>query len=215
MNLSQEERFKFYKNLGANFNKVLDIGAYEGEWKQMFQNLFPNSEILMIEANQEKEKILKSKGNYFIGLLGSEDNKLVTYYKCDSPKTPQTGNSVFLENTSYAFVEEKRKTIKLSSVPNIQEKYDLIKIDVQGSELEVIKGGLEIVKKSNFLLLELSLIEYNQKAPLVNEVMDFLKKIDFELIDIFDIHYYKNMTSQFDGFFKNKNFNSNYIKGIF
>ena len=176
MNLSQEDRFNFYKKIGIKFNKVLDIGAYEGHWKDMFKSIYPNSEVLMIEANKDKEKILKNKGKYFIGLLGSEDNKLVDYYKCNTPKTPDTGNSVFLENTSHSFISEKRKTIKLTSVPNILDKYDLIKMDVQGSELEIIKGGLDIIKQSNFLLLELSLIEYNEKVPLANEVMTYLKK---------------------------------------
>ena len=209
MNLSQEDRFNFYKKIGIKFNKVLDIGAYEGHWKDMFKSIYPNSEVFMIEANKDKEKILKNKGKYFIGLLGSEDNKLVDYYKCSTPKTPHTGNSVFLENTSHSFISEKRKTIKLTSVPNILDKYDLIKMDVQGSELEIIKGGLDIIKQSNFLLLELSLIEYNQKVPLANEVMTYLKKNNFELIDIFDVYYQNNMAIQFDGLFKNKSFNIN------
>ena len=82
-------------------------------------------------------------------------------------------------------------------------------MDVQGSELEIIKGGLDIIKQSNFLLLELSLIEYNEKVPLANEVMTYLKKNNFELIDIFDVYYQNNMAIQFDGLFKNKSFNIN------
>ena len=113
MNLSQEERLSFYKKIGINFKQVLDIGAYEGHWKSMFKNIYPDSEVLMIEANKDKENILKSKGSYFIGLLSSEDNKEVDYFKCNSPKTPQTGNSIFLENTSHKFIPEKRKTTKL------------------------------------------------------------------------------------------------------
>jgi len=209
MNLSQEERLNFYKKIGINFKQVLDIGAYEGHWKSMFKNIYPDSEVLMIEANKDKEKILKSKGSYFIGLLSSEDNKEVDYFKCNSPKTPQTGNSIFLENTSHKFIPEKRKTIKLSSVPNILEKYDLIKMDVQGSELDIIKGGLNIIKKSSFLLLELSLIQYNQKVPLAYDVMSFLKKINFELIDILDVHHHNKIAIQFDGLFKNKSFDFN------
>ena len=39
MNLSQEDRFNFYKKIGIKFNKVLDIGAYEGHWKDMFKSI--------------------------------------------------------------------------------------------------------------------------------------------------------------------------------
>ena len=36
---NQEVRFNYYKSLGINFNKVLDIGAYLGTWKEMFEKL--------------------------------------------------------------------------------------------------------------------------------------------------------------------------------
>ena len=83
----------------------------------------------LIEANQEKEQALKSKGNYIIALLGSEDNKQVNYYKCKNSQIA-TGNSIYEENTFHEFKIEKRKTQKLSSISNIQGSYDLIKIDV-------------------------------------------------------------------------------------
>ena len=60
---AQEERFLYYKSLGIKFDKVLDIGAYLGTWKDMFEKIFPESRILMIEANKEKEEILKKKVN--------------------------------------------------------------------------------------------------------------------------------------------------------
>ena len=60
---SQEVRLLYYKSLGIKFDKVLDIGAYIGTWKDMFKKIFPESNILMIEANKEKEKILKKKVN--------------------------------------------------------------------------------------------------------------------------------------------------------
>ena len=56
-----EKRLKFYEKNGARFKKILDIGAYNGEWKDKFQKIFPESEILMIEANKDKEVILKKR----------------------------------------------------------------------------------------------------------------------------------------------------------
>ena len=45
--------------------------------------------------------------------------------------------------------------------------------------------------------------------PLANEVMTYLKKNNFELIDIFDVYYQNNIAIQLDGLFKNKSFNIN------
>jgi FkbM family methyltransferase len=198
-----EKRLIFYKKNNINFKKVLDIGAYKGEWKDLFQKIFPESDILMIEANKNKEDILKKKGNYIIALLGSEDGKEVDYFKCTDDKI-DTGNSVYLENTSMKFNPEKRKTKKLSSLLDPNDKFDLIKIDVQGSEIEVIEGGKSIIKNSNFLLVELSLQNYNEGAPKLLEVINKLNEYNFELIDIIDRNYRNNVLVQIDGIFKNK-----------
>lgn len=202
---SQQVRFNYYKSLGINFKKVLDIGAYLGTWKDMFQKIFPEAEILMIEANQEKEEILKKKGKYFIALLGAEDEKIVDYYKCENEDI-SSGNGIFIENTNYKFRPEKKKTIKLSTLLKNQSGFDLIKIDTQGSELDILKGSIEIVEKTKFLLLELSIVEYNFKAPRYLQVIKYLEENNFKLIDIFDLHYRNGSLIQIDGFFKNNRF---------
>ena len=59
----QEVRFFYYKSLGIKFDKVLDIGAYLGTWKDMFEKIFPESKILMIEANRKKDTSEKDDYN--------------------------------------------------------------------------------------------------------------------------------------------------------
>lgn len=201
----QQLRFNYYKTLGVNFKKVLDIGAYLGTWRDMFQKIFPDAEILMIEANKEKEEVLKKKGKYFIALLGSEDEKIVDYYRCEN-ESISSGNGIFKENTNYKFEPEKKKTIKLSSLLKDQSGFDLIKIDTQGSELNILKGSIEIVEKTKFLLLELSVVEYNFNAPTYLQVIKYLEENNFKLIDIFDLHYRNGSLIQIDGFFKNNRF---------
>ena len=202
---SQELRFKYYKSLGISFSKVLDVGAYIGSWKDMFQKIFPSAEIIMIEANLEKEAILKKKGKCFIALLGEEDNKVIDYYRCSNEEI-SSGNGVFKENTSFKFFPEKRSTIKLTTLLKDKESYDLIKIDTQGSELPILKGAIPILDNTKFLLLELSIVEYNFNAPSYFEVIEFLKKHNFKLIDMFDMHYRNGSLIQFDGFFINTKF---------
>ena len=73
---------------------------------------------------------------------------------------------------------EKRKTETLSNL--LRSKYfDLIKIDVQGSEIDIIEGGLDIFKKAKGILMEVSLVEYNKSAPTKDFVYKFMKDIGF------------------------------------
>ena len=84
--------------------------------------------------------------------------------------------------------------------------FDLIKIDTQGSELEILKGGKRIIKKTKFLLLEISIAEYNLKAPQCQQVLKYLEDNNFLLVDIFDLHYRNGSLTHFDGFFVNKKY---------
>lgn len=199
------KRLRFYKNKGIDFNNVLDIGACNGSWSLLVKSIFPVANILMVEANNDKEQILKKIGNYKIALLSSEADKEVNYYK--SVSGDASGNSIYLENTNYKFIPERRITTTLKLIVPNDVDYDLIKMDVQGSELDIIKGGLDIIKKSKFLLLELQIFEYNKDAPMLSEVLIFLKNINFDLVDVFDLLYSSTGSLiQIDGFFVNRGF---------
>ena len=63
---------------------------------------------------------------------------------------------------------------------NKDSTYDLIKVDTQGSELDVIEGGKEICKKAKAMLLEVSFNEYNKDAPLSEEVINYMKDFKFK-----------------------------------
>ena len=59
----------------------------------------------------------------------------------------------------------------------------MIKIDVQGSEIDIINGGLDVIKKAKGILMEISLVEYNQNAPTKEFVYDYMDKLGFTPIE--------------------------------
>ena len=59
---------------------------------------------------------------------------------------------------------------------------DLIKMDVQGAELDIIKGGLDIINNAKYLIVELQDTEYNRGAPLAATTIKFLEENGWELI---------------------------------
>ena len=200
---AHEKRFNYYKSINVDFKNVLDIGAYEGQWSRLFTSIYPDANVLMIEANTEKENTLKQIGNYKIALLGEEDNKEVDYYKCLNGVP--TGNGIYPENTEYQFKPEKRKAITLPTLLGSEKGFDLIKMDVQGSELNIIKGALPIIKNTKYLLLELQTFQYNKGAPLIEEVVSYLHGLGFGFVDLFDLMYSNNHLIQVDGLFINRN----------
>ena len=60
---------------------------------------------------------------------------------------------------------------------------DLIKIDAQGSELDILEGGSKILSNAKYLIVELQHIEYNDNAPLFEESIDIIENAGWKLIN--------------------------------
>jgi FkbM family methyltransferase len=165
---------------------ILDIGANTGQFYREISQIFPDAYYFLIEGNDGCEIPLQSIGvDYSIAML-SDCEKLVNYYIRDGEPLC-TGNSIYKENSAF-YDEDKiivvqKQTKTLPQILN-DKLFDLIKIDVQGSELDIIKGGLDIIKSSKGVLMEVSLVEFNQGAPRKQEVVDFMKDIGFEFVEI-------------------------------
>ena len=59
---------------------------------------------------------------------------------------------------------------------------DLIKIDTQGSELDILKGAENTIKGVKHLIVELQHVQYNIGAKLVDESIEYIFSLGFELV---------------------------------
>lgn len=169
------------KRIGFNPEFVVDIGAYHGEWTSSFLEVFPNTTVLMIEAQRSKEmhlhKIchLNPKCRYQIELLSSEKGKSIAFYEN--------------ETASHVVNYDEDNTVRIDSdtIDCVMEKEmlypDFIKLDVQGHELEILKGGETTLKNAEFCLLEVSLLELSGE-PSFATVIDFMDQRGFQAYDI-------------------------------
>lgn len=192
--------------LGHDIHYILDIGAHFGDFTMNMLSIYPNCKSIMIEANKVCESRLKNIPNSFyeIALL-SDSEKYIDYYtNLDDPTS--TGNSYYKEMSKF-FSEEKTITNKLKSktldTMFLSNKFDLIKIDTQGSELDIIKGGKNLISKTKFILIECSIKEYNKHAPLVDDITEYMINSEFNKIDIVYNHYINGELFQQDILFKN------------
>lgn len=202
--LSHRKRLGYLKASGFEIRRALDLGAFEGKWTKLLREVYPSAQVVMVDANTDKERLLRALGDCRIALLGDADGREVDYYKCLDGDAG-SGNGIYRENTAFSFAAEKRKCVTLSTLLGSPEGFDLIKMDVQGAELDVIRGGLPIVINSRYLLLELQTHNYNLGAPHFEEVVAFLHGHGFGVVDIVDLMYSGDKLIQVDVLFRNKN----------
>lgn len=171
---------------------IYDIGACVLHWTRMAKSIWSEQECITIafDAINEVEALYKSKGIlYHIGVLSDEDNKLVKFYE---NKELPTGNSYYKEighaNADAVFPEDKyteKCTMTLDSV--VQQKNfqlpDLIKIDVQGCELDILKGGINSINHAKYLIIELQHVQYNRGAPLEDVTIKYLNDNGWEIVE--------------------------------
>ena len=126
-------------------------------------------------------------------VITNNDNSEIEFYQNDFDPG---GNSYYVENSDInpaAAVlyndshKRKLKSITLDSAVLAKKLPlpDLIKIDVQGAELDILKGAEETLKTVQHVILGLQMIEYNRGGPLHNEVIAYMSTQGFKCAGMF------------------------------
>ena len=83
---------------------------------------------------------------------------------------------------------------------------NFIKIDTQGSELDILKGAKQSISECSLIYLECPIIEYNLMSPNLNEYIKYLNSIGFVPYDVCEVHKIDNVLIQIDVLFVRKSF---------
>lgn len=177
--------------------RAIDIGAHVGNFTKKLYYNFPKCSIVMVEANPHCESNLRLLGKpYEIVALSNKTGYANLYVETINPVA--TGASLYKENTDW-YAEGKYETITVPTKTLDECNYfegqpiDFIKIDVQGSELDILNGGENTIKNTEYVLIEASLVEYNQGAPLVGDIVDKMKEYGFYILDIVEYHSFAHL----------------------
>jgi FkbM family methyltransferase len=183
------DHINFLKTLDIKPKVVYDIGACVLHWTTEARRVWPEARFIAFEAMDEVKSLYESnKVEYCVGNpLYSQDGLEVEFY--ENTFHPG-GNSLYRENPELSpRAEELFKGKKITRITRTLDSLvkevgiplpDLIKMDIQGAELEALKGATETLKHCNHLILELQHKDYNIGAPKCQEVIDYLASLGFE-----------------------------------
>jgi len=172
------------KSVGFDPATVIDIGANVGEWTRMCKRLWPQASVLMIEPLPKCEAVLARLAAELPGvryqgvLLGANDRAAVSLHCCD------TASSVLPEHEA----EHPTLDMPMVRLDDCAAGAQLLKLDVQGYELEVLKGGPKALSAAEVVLLEGNFLDLHVGVPLAHEVVQFMAERDFVLYDTGDFY---------------------------
>lgn len=185
----------------APMSRMLDIGAAHGHFSDYFLTFFPGVEIVALECNELDRHYLDSKpyDTRFVCLGDSPCTK--TFYL--NPDDPVGGGSSFYKENTSAFTSPVELTKPIVTLDSLNlGQFDFIKLDTQGSEVDIIKGGEETISQARFLLIECSLLDYNEGGCLIDDVLAETRRLGFRILTTFGptngAHYWGGKQIQLD-----------------
>lgn len=198
------------RDFGFKPATVIDVGAAKGT--DSLLDTFPNSHHFMIEALEEfvpkleaiKERM--SNAEYIIGAATSKSGNITINVHPDL-----FGSSTYLEDedSNVNGVPREISAYKLEELckkHNLKAPY-LIKVDVQGAELDVLHGAEAILKDTEYVILEAVLFDFFKNGPNFWDFIEYMNKHGFVVYDFFDPLYrpFDGAMSQIDiAFVKDK-----------
>ena len=177
------------RRCGFHPASVIDVGAFIGEWTQRTRAIWPEAKYLMVEPQPNKQERLRSLCNDSVSLewalLGCAPSEAVRFHMDDF------GNSSVFES-----VQNKcpiADSLPMKTLDSVVAGHKmtgpfLLKADVQGYELEVLRGANETLRKVEVILLEVSTLPYNIGAPLFSDVVAFMADRQFLVYDVCHLH---------------------------
>ena len=172
--------------LGETPQTVIDIGAASGTWYRECRKVLPHAEFFLIDPLVNNERHLaalcdqNSKASYWMGAIGATSGQQTIWRHGDQ--------SSFLES-EYSRSTHKAQHVELKTLDSFlgNDNFkipDFLKADVQGYELEVLRGARQCLQHARLLLLELSIQEVYDNVPLAHEVISEAGRHGFRIYDI-------------------------------
>jgi len=176
---------------GIDFKTVIDVGAYLGSFAFAMRMILPKVQLFCFDPLEENIAQIKDNlGKWgqleiFQSALGDQRGE-VEFHKNDF-----RASSSILEMDPFhrkTFPETRHaRRVKVpialldDFLPKMKiKKQALLKIDVQGFELNVLKGGVKLLEQVDYLFLEVTYHTLYKGQPLFGDIYEYLNKRGFD-----------------------------------
>lgn len=187
---------------------VFDVGAHHGESVAYLKSVFPKSAIYSFEPDPDSFALLSASSvenvHYFNLALSDADGTSIFYRNQIShtnsllrvnlnsrdsigiARATAENDSKFFENFNK---ECEVRTVRLDTFAQQHSvnRVDLLKIDVQGAECRVLKGGEATLRKVGVIVLEISFFDYYEHQTAFGDVEEILSPHGFRLFSISEL----------------------------
>lgn len=174
---------------GFSPRTVVDVGVGKGT-PQLYE-AFPNAVQILIEPLSEHEPRLRDilrdyEGQYFLTAIGASDGRAVI--NVEPRRVSMSSLLERTDSTSTGFEAEKRE-IPVATLDGLMKKHNFqppfgLKIDAEGFEYQAIQGAPAFLRKTQFVIAEVSVGKRFKESYLFSEFTELMSRNGFFLWDI-------------------------------
>ncbi len=179
---------------------IFDVGAFDGRSIERYKKAFPKSTIFSFEptpgiyAGLEKKYAGRNDVKLSNSALSSDigeasfhvNNSLLTNSLLESAKNVDKGANIY--NTNEKIIVPTNTIDNYCHVEKI-EKINILKIDVQGADLMVLKGAEKALegRKIDLIFIEVEFVELYEKQPLFHDISAYLHLKGYHLYSLYNM----------------------------
>lgn len=176
--------------LGLNPRHILDVGANRGFWSENASGIFRTAGFTLVEPQAEMRADLDAfcargpRRRWVQAGAGAEPGELTfTVW-------PDLLGSSFVptesESASYGY---EQRVVRIETIDSILAEHglpipELVKLDIQGFELEALRGANSLFGTTELFIAEISMFAFTSEMPVMSDVVGFFAERGYEVYDI-------------------------------
>ena len=176
---------------------IIDGGAYIGFVTHEFLESFPKAHVYSFEPSPSTFEVLNThyaQNNRVTPInmgIGSESGELMFQINKKGVTSSFLPATEF-HKMNHASSDIKVEKVKVTNIDDVMKTYsltniDILKLDIEGFEIEAFKGISDIDKKVSVIFAEVNLVPTYENQPLIEDVIVYTRAHNFHLANFYGI----------------------------